>query len=124
MGDLVLQRDAASGAASRATLGTVAHEPHVRRCRAPHADHRETVTGAQALDLRYAYDLRGRVSELPRRARAGGTPVRTVYAYDTSGRLADVAVAWSPGRAQHVRSRREPHVRVQDAGPRDDRGRV
>ena len=90
VGDIVLQRDAASGAVVQASLGgsqtTREYDAQGRPARIAVSSN-----GSIVLDVRYAYDLRGRITGVAD-TRAGGKSVHTTYAYDTSGRLAGVTV--------------------------------
>ena len=89
VGPVILARDAASGGVSSAELGVV------RTTREFDAQGRlsHVVTVANGtpaiLDLRYAYDLRDRVSSMTV-SRTGATPTTTTYAYDGAGRLVEV----------------------------------
>jgi RHS repeat-associated protein len=90
VGDLSIQRDPASGQVSEVSLGSV------RTTREYDAQGRlthivaATGHGSAMLDVRYGYDLRGRVTSVTETR--GGTLTNTSYRYDDPGRLAEVSV--------------------------------
>lgn len=90
VGDVSLHRDPTSGAVSQASLGVVQttreYDAQGRPSRIA-----TSVNGSATLEVRYIYDLRGRIVSATE-TRAAGTATTTTYAYDTSGRLAGVTV--------------------------------